>query len=213
VEGLIRAHQADAIAAEARIAELHRAGFGGNLGPPLAPPPPQTGLGPLSSRHFDGQAWINAYRTAYNTPNLFGQDAWPRDQDTVAVAGFEGGVIFGVNRNAPGYESRDFQEAIQWREKLALKYPDVIKTENAGWTPSNSFFHAESTMLMRAARESGGTLAGKNLEVTIDKDICGNCTSILPRLGLEMGNPTVVFTNSLNGKTWILRNGRLEGIK
>jgi hypothetical protein len=38
-----------------------------------------------------------------------------------------------------------------------------------------------------------GTLAGQSLEVFVDSPMCYSCKKILPYLGLELGNPSVIF--------------------
>jgi hypothetical protein len=88
-----------------------------------------------------------------------------------------------------------------------------MATNDVGRTPNNSLFHAEATILIRAARESGGTLAGQTLEVSLNNEICGNCRSVLPLLGIELGNPTVVFSNKRTGSMWLLQNGTIRSIK
>ena len=57
----------------------------------------------------------------------------------------------------------------------------------------DAVYHAETNVLLRAAREFGGTLAGRRLEVVVDKRMCPSCPDILPKVGLEIGNPTVTF--------------------
>jgi hypothetical protein len=72
-----------------------------------------------------------------------------------------------------------------------------MNTGNIGQIPNNALYHAEATILLRAARENGGTLSGKSIEVTVDRELCGSCEAILPYIGLELGNPTVEFTDQL----------------
>jgi hypothetical protein len=76
---------------------------------------------------------------------------------------------------------------------LIAKYPDLLDTENIGRRPNNALFHAETTVLLRAARENGGTLEGRVLEVFVDRPLCGSCRVILPYVGRELGNPDVTF--------------------
>jgi hypothetical protein len=72
--------------------------------------------------------------------------------------------------------------------------------------PNNALFHAETTVLMRAAKQAGGTLAGRTLTVYGDSRTCNNCEIVLPYVGLELGNPTVTFVNP-DGKTMTMRDG------
>jgi hypothetical protein len=43
------------------------------------------------------------------------------------------------------------------------------------------------------ATRDGGSLAGQTLKVYVDRRICPSCRELLPRIGLELGNPTVTF--------------------
>ena len=86
IEGAIRDSEARATEAEARLEQL-RSGIGGNFGPPLDTTTPSS---PASSRTFDGQGWINAYRAVNNSADLFGRPTWSLDSDTVAVTEFDG---------------------------------------------------------------------------------------------------------------------------
>ena len=72
--------------------------------------------------------------------------------------------------------------------------------------PSNALFHAETTVLLRAARRYGGTLAGRTLTVFGDTRMCNNCEDVLPYVGLELGNPTVTFVDP-NGSTRTMHDG------
>jgi hypothetical protein len=72
--------------------------------------------------------------------------------------------------------------------------------------PNNAIYHAETTVLIRGARENGGTLAGKTLEVFSDRPMCNNCPEILPLVGLELGNPMVTFVGPSGGRN-TMQNG------
>jgi hypothetical protein len=50
------------------------------------------------------------------------------------------------------------------------------------------------------------TLAGQTLEVFADRPMCGSCLTVLPKLGFELGNPTVTFIDNV-GKRLIMRDG------
>ncbi len=92
------------------------------------------------------------------------------------------------------------------RTILVEKRPDVMNTRNLGQIPNDALFHAEANVLMRAARKLGGSLAGRELEVHVDRPMCGSCKRVLPLLASEIGNPTVRFMDN-RGTTLILRNG------
>ena len=72
---------------------------------------------------------------------------------------------------------------------------------------TNALFHAESTVLLRAARANGGSLAGQRFEVHTDRHICRSCIEVLPKLGQELGNPMVTFINP-NGTRRTMRDGK-----
>lgn len=204
VDGAIRNAEARAVEAEGRLQQL-RSGIGGNFGPSLneGPSNPQAPA-------FDGQAWINAYRAANNSPDLFGRPVWRPDSGTVAVANIEGTLYYGVNSKAPGYSVADQKEADNWRWTMINKYPSEFESRNIGTVPNDSFYHAESNILLRVARESGGTLEGRDIEVHTDRPMCPtSCPVVLPKLGLELGNPRVTFIDQ-NGMRRTMRDGKWQ---
>ena len=73
--------------------------------------------------------------------------------------------------------------------------------------PNNAIYHAETTALLRAASENGGSLKGQELVVTVDKPMCKDCRTVLPYVGIELDNPTVTFVG-LNGEHRTMRDGR-----
>lgn len=201
VDGAIRDSEARATEAEAYLNRV-RSGIGGNLGPPLSETRPQG-----NATSFDGVPWINAYRAANNMPDLFGRPSW-QDQGTVAVTQIGRSLIFGVNSDAPGYTAADREAANTWRWTLLNKYPDVMQTENIGQIPNNSLYHAEATTLVRAATEAGGDLSYRALEIHVDNSTCYSCREVLPLLGVELGNPTVTYVNTVTGARTTMRDGR-----
>ena len=82
-------------------------------------------------------------------------------------------------------------------------------TGNIGETPNDAVYHAETNILLRAARQNGGSLAGQMLEVHTDRPMCNSCNTILPLVGLELGNPTVTFISG--GKIKVMRDGAWLG--
>jgi hypothetical protein len=81
---------------------------------------------------------------------------------------------------------------------------------NIGQAPNDGFFHAESTVLLKAAADNGGTLEGRRIEVQTDRPMCTtSCPLILPTLGVRLGNPRVTFTDR-NGKSLTMHNGTWE---
>lgn len=65
------------------------------------------------------------------------------------------------------------------------KYPDAMRADNVGYTPNNALFHAETNVLLRAAEANGGTLAGKSLDIYVDRGLCPNCERVVPLVGLD----------------------------
>jgi hypothetical protein len=144
---------------------------------------------------------IAGYRSKNVLWDLFG-----RKLGTVTWTRFKGKDIFGSNSNSPTYTRVDRETAEQARGILIEKYPDVMKQDNIGEKPNDALFHAEATVLFRAARENGGTLTGQTIEVFSDRSMCGSCKKVLPYLGLELGNPTVTFIDQA-GLQLTMRNG------
>lgn len=208
IEGAIRHAEVRAEQAEARLHEL-RTGLGGNSGPPLDPVSPPRSAS-FERDPFDGGPWIKMYRAANNMSDLFGRPAWPTDSGTVAVTKVDGKLYFGTNSTAPVYASSDQKEADASRRTLVNKYPRELPTENIGSKPNDAFYHAEATVLLRVAKDNGGTLAGRLIEVQTDREMCPtSCLKVLPKLGLELGNPRVIFVGP-NGKPRTMHNGRWE---
>lgn len=92
------------------------------------------------------------------------------------------------------------------RDMLIAKYPEVMATENIGYMPNNALYHAEATVPMRAAQAQGGNLGGGTIDIFVDREICRNCSEILPLVVREIGNPTINFRDS-KGDAITLRNG------
>jgi hypothetical protein len=156
---------------------------------------------------FDGVAWIDAYRTINNGPDLFGRPMWPQNDGTVAVGKVDGQIYFGVNSDAPGYSGADRNRATATRDDLINKYPDTMERTDIGWIPNDGLFHAESTILLRAANDSGGSLANRSIEIQVDRPVCYSCSKVLTKRGLELGDPYVVYVERDTG----LRNEMWHG--
>jgi hypothetical protein len=92
------------------------------------------------------------------------------------------------------------------RQTLLEAYPDLLSSGNIGWFPNDALFHAETTCLLRAARSNGGNLSEKVVEIFVDREMCRSCEKVLPYIGLELGNPTVTFIDSM-GRVRIMRDG------
>jgi hypothetical protein len=131
---------------------------------------------------------VKAYRAGEGLFDLFGHRT-----GVVAHTRIDDKDIFGSNSSSLTYTSQDERDAQSMRDLLVQKYPNDLATQNLGHTPNNALFHAETNILLRAARESGGTLEGRSLEIYIDDDMCPNCRSIVPLVGKELGNPNLTF--------------------
>ena len=129
-------------------------------------------------------ALIRDHRNENADPDLFGHRKDMED-GAVASAILDGKALIGVNRYFPSYTTDDYRVAIQLRRYLINRYPGVMDTKNIGRMPNDAVFHAEATLLLRAAQANGGTLAGKTLEVLVDKGMCQSCKgdSALYRIG------------------------------
>jgi hypothetical protein len=144
---------------------------------------------------------IERYRSEHGLWDLFGHK-----RGTVAVTTIDGTDVFGSNSRSPTYTSADWAAAITMRNTLVGKYPKDFPHEHVGRMPNAAFFHAETTLLLRAARQNGGTLAQRTLTVHVDEKLCNNCETVLPYVGMELGNPTVTFVDP-TGATNTMRDG------
>jgi hypothetical protein len=147
------------------------------------------------------------YRKENPPRDLFG----PRDdqESTVAITTVGDKHIIGVNSKQDGYTISDRAAAISVRTALIRKYPDVLDSRDVGRMPANSLFHAEATALLRAANANRGSLNGRTLHVVTDRALCKSCKDILPLLGLELGDPTVIFMDP-TGTIHEMKNGKIR---
>lgn len=133
-------------------------------------------------------------------------------QRPATVTTIDGKDIYGSNSGLPMYRAIDRAEADNLRSSLLEKYPQLqekyphLADGNSGM-PFNALYHAETNVLVRAAREHGGSLAGRTLEIFGDRRLCNNCDVVLPYVGLDIGNPTVTFVGP-KGERRTMRDGR-----
>lgn len=208
VEGEIRALEGAAREAEARYLDLTRSdprfGIGGNQGPALSEPP-------TSPRRPGPPEIIEAYRYLTGMPPVPSGRQAPSSSGTVAYIDLDGTPIIGVNSDSPGYTAGDDSLARVLRSELIELYPDMMSTTNLGQIPNNAVYHAETNALLRAAQVYGGLLRGREIEMRTDRELCSSCEALLPRIGLQLGNPTIRIVDG-TGTLWILRDGIwLEG--
>lgn len=149
---------------------------------------------------------IGSFRSITGMPDVGSGIARSRSDGTVAYTEVDGHAVFGVNANAPGYTARDEAMARDMRSRLIERYPEVMATGNVGHKPNDALFHAEANALLRAAEPFGGSLAGRTIEMRVDRPLCPSCDAVLPYLGAQIGNPTVRIIDGA-GDIWIMRDG------
>ncbi len=132
IESQTRRRESEAREAEARLAELARARFGDNQGPPLDAVGPRAGTGTPS---FSPPEAIGSFRSITGMPDVGSGVARRSSEGTVAYAEVDGHAIFGVNANAPGYTARDEAMARDMRARLIERYPELMATGNIGHIP------------------------------------------------------------------------------
>jgi hypothetical protein len=149
---------------------------------------------------------IDAFREENQLRDLFGENV-----GTVAVTSLDDKYVYGFNSGISEYSGQytdgDDAAANEIRGRMLTKYPEEMASRNIGAKPNDSLYHAETIVLLRAARENGGGLAGKNLIVVVDKPLCGSCRTLLPLVGIELGNPTITFVGP-KGTARTMRDGK-----
>jgi hypothetical protein len=123
------------------------------------------------------------------------------DKVTVAATIMDGKSVTGTSSDYGDWLAIDHVEARALRATILRKYPHLLKGRNRGQFPLDAFFHAETNLLLRAARMNGRSLAGKSLDVFVDNETCVNCKDVLGFVAMELGNPTLTFINSATGRT------------
>ena len=141
---------------------------------------------------------IDAFRSENGLYDLFRNKT-----GVVTYTETDGKQYFGTNSRSFLFDSVDRADTERLRDRLLSNYPD--RFESIG-TPTNALYHAETNIMLRLARDNGGTLAGRKLEIFTDTPLCGNCRSVLPFVGKELGNPTVTFIGP-NGRRDTMKDG------
>jgi hypothetical protein len=133
---------------------------------------------------------------------------WSSEENTVAHCTLGNQPFIGVNSQAlRSYTKRDYEDATRLRTKLIENYPEVMNSGNIGQRPNDAVYHAETNCLLRAARASGGTLKGQAVTMTVDRPMCPSCLEVLPKIGIELGNPTVTFLDEQGVVQRVMRGG------
>lgn len=141
--------------------------------------------------------------------NLFGETI-----PVIAVTSLDDRQVFGLNSDISDFSSlytdKDRALADQFRDSMVVKYPDDMSRGNIGWVPNDALYHAEATVLLRAWEQNDRTLEGKELVVVVNREMCDtSCPTVLPLLGLELGNPRVTFVDDQN-RVKIMKDGKWE---
>jgi hypothetical protein len=132
------------------------------------------------------------------------------DDVTAAVTMIDGEPVVGTSSEFGDWSAIDRVEARRLRTTIMRRYPHLVR-HNSGQIPLDAFFHAETHLLLRAARKNGGSLAGRTFDVFVDNNTCPSCKKVLGLVGLELGNPTVTFINSRTGRVMgVVRNGEWD---
>ena len=150
---------------------------------------------------------ITQYRQILGVPPIQGSQARSKADGTIALGEMDGKLYFGVNSSSPGYTTTDEKMATAMRDVMIEAYPEIMSTTNRGWKPNDALYHAEATMLLRAATKNGGKLTGKTITIRVDRNLCGSCEIVLPALSEKLGNPRIEIIGP-NGGKWILVNGK-----
>jgi hypothetical protein len=190
VEAQIRFHEIRAQEARDRLIELANSGALPILRGPRSP----------LHRAIEDAA-IEAYR---DKEGLF--DLFRHPQGVVAIGVIDGQHYFGVNSTSPAYTSKDRAGAMDMRDRIVRDDPYLRMQAERGERPTDAFFHAEVTLLLRAAKKNGDTLVGRTVELFVDEMFCNNCRQILPKVALELGNPTVIVRDRI-GREITIRDG------
>jgi hypothetical protein len=176
-------------------------GYDDRLAASDKPSPGRTAMLGIMARAAEGI--IKLYRSENFLDDLFGNRT-----RAVALTTIDDKDIFGSNSTSSStYKDADFRAAIELRDKLVEKYPTVMSVDKLGETPNNALFHAETNVLLRAAEANNGTLAGRSLDIYVDRRFCGNCQVVIPLVGLELGNPTLTYVDPYN--VYSIANGKI----
>jgi hypothetical protein len=115
--------------------------------------------------------------------------------------------VFGTNSTLSTYTLEDRVKADRLRDDLVRTNRELPRGNRIGRQPNNAVYHAETTLLLRLAKQDGGSLAGQTFKVYVDREMCPSCERLLPRIGLELGNPTVTFIDR-EGNQLTMQNGK-----
>jgi hypothetical protein len=154
------------------------------------------------------QDLLEGYAAEHAHVDLFGYKKG-LEEGTISAGRVDGRPFIGVNSKfGVTYTTADRLAAIRLRDEMSRKYDQVQRQGNKGYKPNDVFFHAETTLLLRAARAFGGSLQGRTVFIYSNRPMCSGCGTLLPLIGAELGNPTVVFSDYEGGNLNIMRDGK-----
>jgi hypothetical protein len=119
-------------------------------------PPP---LDPRKWRRWLVRKLIEGVHRELASWDLFGYH--DSDKVTVAATIMDGEPVTGTSSDYGDWLAIDHFEARALRATILRKYPHLLRGRNRGQFPLDAFFHAETNLLLRAARINGRSLAGK----------------------------------------------------
>ncbi len=154
------------------------------------------------------QDLLERYAAEHAHVDLFGYRKG-LEEGTIAAGRVDGRPFIGVNSKfGITYATADRLAAERLRDGMIGKYDQVRRNNNIGYKPNDVFFHAETTLLLRAAKVFGGSLKGKVIFIYSSRPMCPGCGTLLPLIGRELENPTVVFSDYDRGDISIMRDGK-----
>jgi hypothetical protein len=129
--------------------------------------PVATESGKIAERNAQVHAALEAikeYRLEKLPRDLFEHhEGFERREGTVAVRMGKDANVFGVNSTLSTYTRDDRVEANWLRGDLVRKNRELPRGHLIGRGPNDAVYHAETTLLLRLARQDGGSLAGQTL--------------------------------------------------
>ncbi|MEM7303583.1 MAG: hypothetical protein AAF468_21090 [Pseudomonadota bacterium] len=193
VSGLIQHIRGQARHAQAHVFRTNGPGIGHNQGPSLESTPREA---------------IATYREILSLPAIPRGPQPSKSFGTVSFARIGKELYFGVNSESAAYTNVDSRAAAAMRETLIQSNPETMARANIGWRPNDALYHAEATILFRMAALNGGTLRGRDIEMTVDRPVCGSCQVIIPLVAQRLGIRNLTI-RELGGRVWTSRGNML----
>jgi hypothetical protein len=141
-------------------------------------------IDPRKWRRYLARKLIEAVLRELAKWDLFGHH--DPDKVTVAVTTIDGRDIHGTSSDYGDWTAIDDAETRRLRAIVVRKFPHQATGRALGQYPLDALYHAETNLLLRAARENGGSLAGRTLEVFVDGNTCNKCRMVLGHVAQEL---------------------------